>query len=91
MVLRLTEKAEKIVHVPKVLYYWRMHNNSVAQNLDSKSYAVDAAIRAVSGQLAREQESGKVGSSLPFRTIYKVDYDIDHAPFVSIIVHNGKY
>lgn len=91
MVLRLTEKAEKIVHVPKVLYYWRMHNNSVAQNLDSKSYAVDAAIRAVSGQLGREQERGKVGSSLPFRTIYKVDYDIDHAPFVSIIVHNGKY
>lgn len=90
MVLRLTEKAKKIVHVPKVLYYWRMHNNSVAQNLDSKSYAVDAAIRAVSGQLEREHESGKVGSSLPFRTIYKVDYDIDNTSLVSIIVHNCK-
>ena len=90
MVLRLTERAEKIVHVPKVLYYWRMHNNSVAQNLDSKSYAVDAAIRAVSGQLVREHESGKVGSSLPFRTIYKVDYDIINTPLVSIVVHNCK-
>lgn len=90
MVLRLTEKAEKIVHVPKVLYYWRMHNNSVAQNLDSKSYAVDAAIRAVSGQIAREHESGKVESSLPFRTIYKVDYNIIGTPLVSIVMHNCK-
>lgn len=36
MVLRLTEKAEKIVHIPKVLYYWRVHPQSVSMNLDSK-------------------------------------------------------
>lgn len=34
MVLRLTEKAEKIVHIPKVLYYWRVHPQSVSMNLD---------------------------------------------------------
>lgn len=88
MILRLTEKAKKIVHIPKVLYYWRVHNNSVSQNLDSKSYAVDAAIRAVSEQLKRQNESGKVRSSLPFRTIYKVDYNIEGTPLVSIVLHN---
>ncbi len=46
MVLRLTEKARRIVHIPKVLYYWRVHPESVSMNLSSKNYAVDAAIRA---------------------------------------------
>ena len=36
MVLRLTEKASKIVHIPKVLYYWRGHPESVSMNLDYK-------------------------------------------------------
>lgn len=59
MVLRLTEKAEKIVHIPKVLYYWRVHPQSVSMNLDSKSYAVDAAIHAVSEQLERTKRAGE--------------------------------
>ena len=45
MVLRLTEKAEKIVHIPKILYYWRVHAGSVSQDLSVKQYAVDSAIK----------------------------------------------
>ena len=65
MVLRLTEKANTIIHIPKVLYYWRVHPVSVSMNLDSKSYAVDAAIRAVGEQLKRTKEYGIVESNLP--------------------------
>ena len=43
MVLRMTEKAHKIVHIPKVLYYWRVRENSVSMDLGVKSYAVDSA------------------------------------------------
>ena len=88
MVLRLTEKASKIVHVPKVLYYWRVHPESVSMNLDAKSYAVDAAIRAVQEQLEREKEYGKVASNLPYRTIYRIKYEIDVENCVTIAVHN---
>lgn len=88
MVLRLTEKAKKIIHVPKVLYYWRMHSNSVSQDLDSKSYAVDAAIGAVTNQLERQGEAGKVASSPPFRTLYKIQYDIKGVPLVSVVLCN---
>ena len=88
MVLRLTEKAKRIVHINKVLYYWRLHSNSVSMNLDVKSYAVDAAINAVSDQLKRQDEPGKVMSSAPFRTIYRVEYPINNTPLVSIVLWN---
>lgn len=72
MVLRLTEKAEKIVHIPKILYYWRVHAGSVAQNLSVKQYAVDAAIKAISDQLKRSGEKGTVKCNLPYETIYRM-------------------
>ena len=33
MILRLTSRAKHIVHVPKILYYWRSHNGSTAKNI----------------------------------------------------------
>jgi Glycosyltransferases, probably involved in cell wall biogenesis len=88
MVLRLTEKAEKITHISKVLYYWRVHPESVSMNLDAKNYAVDAAIRAVQEQLDRTGESGTVESSLPYQTIYRNRYQIlrrDHK--IAILIY----
>lgn len=87
MVLRLTEKAENIVHIPKVLYYWRLHSNSVSQDIHSKNYAVDAAIRAVAEQLEQSGEKGIVKSNLPFLTIYRLKYEIKGSPLVSIVLH----
>lgn len=87
MVLRLTEKAKTIVHIPKVLYYWRLHSNSVSQDIHSKNYAVDAAIRAVTAQLERSGEKGRVKSNLPFLTIYRLKYEIEDKPLVSIVLH----
>lgn len=88
MVLRLTEKAKKIVHIPKVLYYWRVHPESVSMNLSSKNYAVDAAIRAVREQLERTKEPGTVESNLPYQTIYRTRYEIirkDNS--IAVLVH----
>ena len=84
MVLRLTEKAEKIFHIPRVLYYWRVHPESVSMNLGSKHYAVDAAIRAVQEQLDRTGETGKVASNLPYETIYRVRYDLPESATVAV-------
>lgn len=88
MVLRLTEKAKKIVHVQKVLYYWRVHPESVSMNLDAKGYAVDAAIRAVSEQLERTGEYGTVESNLPYQTIYRVRYALKNKGKVAILIHH---
>lgn len=90
MVLRLTEKANSIIHIPKVLYYWRLHEGSVSLDLGSKSYAVDAAIRAVKDQLARMGEKGNVKSNLPFQTIYKIEYSFPEKELISVVLHNAN-
>lgn len=87
MVLRLTEKAKKIVHIPKILYYWRVHKGSVSMNLSVKQYAVEAAKRAISDQLVRSGEQGKVDCNLPYETIYRVKYKLKEKPLISILVY----
>ncbi|MBQ2101453.1 MAG: glycosyltransferase [Lachnospiraceae bacterium] len=47
MILRLTDNAKKIVHVPRVMYYWRSHAGSVASGIEAKPYAIAAAKGAV--------------------------------------------
>ena len=54
IVLRLTEKAKKIVHIPKILYYWRVHKTSVAGNIGAKPYATNAGVRAVMAAYERD-------------------------------------
>lgn len=85
MVLRLTEKAKKIVHIPKILYYWRVHEGSVAMDLSVKQYAVDAAKTAIADHLKRTGEVGKVECNYPYETIYRVDYETKELPRITII------
>jgi GT2 family glycosyltransferase len=53
LVLRVTERARTIVHVPEVLYHWRAIEGSTALAADNKSYAWDAGLRAVGEHLER--------------------------------------
>lgn len=85
MVLRLTEQAKKIVHIPKILYYWRVHEGSVSMDLSVKQYAVDAAKTAISDHLQRCGESGKVECNYPYETIYRLTYNIKDFPHVTMI------
>ena len=50
---RITEKAEKIHHIAKPLYYWRIHAGSVADDITAKPYAYEAARRSVQAHLER--------------------------------------
>ena len=53
MILRLTDKAEHVVHVPKLLYYWRLHAGSVASGIEAKPYAIESARGAVADHLRK--------------------------------------
>ncbi len=86
-ILRCTEAAKKVHHIPKVLYHWRIHSGSTADNPMSKSYAYKAGKRAVEAQLARAGERGKV-SQLPHFGFYRVKYAVTGAPLVSILIPN---
>ncbi len=59
-IFRCTERATKIIHIPKVLYSWRSHAASTAENPESKLYAYEAGKRAVRAHLERSGLLGKV-------------------------------
>lgn len=60
LILRCTEQAKKVLHIPKVLYSWRCHEASTASNPESKLYAYEAGKRAVAAHLERLGEAGEV-------------------------------
>lgn len=90
MMLRLTEKAEKIVHIPKILYYWRAHPDSVAESVGAKPYVIEAAKRGIRDHLERVGLKGEVlDSAVP--SMYRLRYEIEGEPLVSIIIPNYEH
>lgn len=88
MFLRLTGVAENIIHIPKILYYWRMHPDSVATDIGTKAYAIEAGKRAVADQIRRSGLEAQVESSAAFPTIYRLCYKLWEKPLVSILISN---
>lgn len=92
MILRLTDKAEKIVHVPRLLYYWRCHAGSVASNISAKEYAIDAAKGAVADHLRKHGYTDfKITSTRAFETIFKIRYKINGSPLITIVIPNKDH
>ena len=92
MILRLTDKAEKVVHIPKLLYYWRSHAGSVASDISAKSYAIEAARGAVADHLRKHgYEHFKITSTRAFETIFKISYEIIGTPKISIVIANRDH
>lgn len=86
-IFRCSEQARAIVHVPKILYHWRIHKASTADNPISKQYAVAAGKRAVEGNLKRLGLKGTV-EPLKDMGFYRVTYQVQGNPLVSIVIPN---
>lgn len=91
LILRLTEKAKQIVHIPKVLYHWRISDASVASDPYAKPYTILAGRKAVAEHLERVGLKGKVESTKIHPNIYRIKYDIIGTPLVSIIIPNYNH
>lgn len=85
-VLRVTEAAKRISHVPKVLYHWRIIPQSVASDLNAKPYAVDAGRRARMAALERRGLKGTIEAVPQLAGYFRVNYDVQGTPLVSIII-----
>ena len=92
MILRLTDRAKKVVHIPRLMYYWRCHPASVASNIGAKTYAIDAARGAVADHLrSHGYENFKITSTRAFETIFKIRYEIIGSPKISIVIANKDH
>lgn len=85
IIIRSAAAAERVVHIPKILYHWRKIPGSTAVSYDSKSYAWEAGRKAVEDQLKKDETGVRVefGS---LKGTYRVHREIKGNPLVSIII-----
>ena len=90
-ILRLSEATNNIVHIPKILYFWRSHVNSVAFDIGAKEYAIKAAHQAIKDHLSRCGINASIESTKALSSIYRIKYDIVCNEKVSIIIPNKDH
>ena len=90
IILRATELANKIIHIPKILYHWRINENSVASNSSAKPYAYVAAKKAILASLDRQGIKADIEDS-SILGLYRIKYKFEGRPKVSIIILNKDH
>ena len=86
LVLRITEQTDRISHIPKVLYHWRMIEGSTAARFTAKPHVFDLSRKMCEETLQRRSLSA-VLESLPERKGYfRINYSLQNDPLISIII-----
>lgn len=91
MMLKLSEHAEHIVHIPLIMYFWRSHAGSVASGIGAKPYCIKAGVKAINSHLDRVGLKGTVSIIPEIQTAYRIKYNIDENPLISIIIPNKDH
>ncbi len=92
MILRLTDNAKKIVHIPRLMYYWRSHSGSTASGIEAKPYAIQAARGAVSEHLRKHGfDHFQIISTRAFETIFRIRYEIIGSPKITVLIPNKDH
>ena len=84
-VLRFTEQARKIGHVPKVLYHGRALPGAMDVFMDNVGDVADAAVRALQEHAMRTGRQARVDPS-PYPACFRVRYRAEDEPRVSIVI-----
>jgi len=88
--LKVVEKTDKIYHIPKILYHWRIVKGSTSESLDNKEYALEKGRQAVENAVKRRKRTGTV--TIEKKSLhYLVNYDVKKEPLVSIIIPTKDY
>ena len=86
LVLRFTEQTSHIFHIPKILYHWRIHSQSVTGGAEAKPYAYIAAEKALREALVRRNEPGQVMGIPGYLGHYCIRYELSPPPTITIII-----
>ncbi len=85
LILRATNQAKKVSHIPRILYHWRKIPGSTAVEYDSKGYAWEAGRKAIE-DLRQRTEQGVTVEFGVLKGSYRVVREINGNPLVSIII-----
>ncbi len=86
LILRASEVAKKIAHIPDILYRWRIHESSAGHKEISQVMATSKAV--IQRHLGRCNEKGRVGDESGFN-LFDVRYLLDSSIEVAIIILDG--
>ena len=86
IVARAVENTDKIEHIAKVLYHWRVHQNSTAGNSDSKPYAFEIGKKVIKDHVKRTLNTDVEVTDGLTPGSYKIKYKVKDNPMVSIII-----
>lgn len=89
LALRVIEQLrdDQIIHIPKVLYHWRAHEESTASSGNAKSYAIEAGVKAIQEHLNRTKVQATASIDPNTGSHYRVRYELSEpAPLVSIVL-----
>lgn len=87
LVLKVTERARQVVHVPEVLYHWRTLETSTAgSGEEAKPWAFEAGTRAVQAHCERIGLPAKVERDLDVPGVYHLRPQLRSEAPVSIVI-----
>lgn len=89
-ILRCVEQADRIHHIPKILYHWRCHKASTADNPEAKLYAFEAGKKALEAHYKRMGLEATV-EAIEEYGFYKTNYKINGSPKISIVIPNKDH
>lgn len=89
-ILRCVENAECVRHIPRILYHWRINDNSTAKSASTKTYANTAGVDAVTAHLKRIGLEGEVKNGVA-PGFYDIRYKLAKEPLVSVIIPNKDH
>lgn len=89
-ILRCVEDSSHIYHIPKILYHWRSHEDSTAENPESKLYAFEAGVRALQAHYERLGVKAEVSKG-EYLGLYRTKFIRDYDPLISIIIPNKDH
>ena len=87
IILRMTEITKNIVHIPKILYHWRVHKDSTARVPEAKPYALESGKKAIADHLKRLGLEATIKEGM-VQSYYEVEYKVKGNPKVSIMIPN---
>lgn len=85
LLLRVTERARRVVHIPEILLHWRQSPRSVATDTQHKPHAYEAGRRAVAEHLHRIGVAASVDQG-SFDGLYRIEREVEGDPLVSVII-----
>jgi GT2 family glycosyltransferase len=86
LILRVTDTTDRIVHIPKILYHWRLAEGSTAGPIENKSYATVAGRRALQDHVKRMKIKAEVLDRPELPTNYRLRYEVPKGAKASIII-----